>query len=276
MERRAPLCQSFWTATWSLKEAALSSTGQKAKLGRTRSLNPQTGDLAETREIERRADEVVGFHVRRLAYAETLPYYSHLVRPTLFLRCTAWHRLIGGVMWPVTRRIMMQMYDIRPGAASESRTALESELDWIDAKLSDGRFYLAGDRFSRADLTVASLLAGFARPKEMSVYHRHAPMLSLLISSAGGRGLRCDGSLSSIGGTAFPAEKRRIGLFESRLAPPARGAQLFQQLRQLGEVHRHAPRLVARQPIWSPNGATRRFVRNRGRSGSARVALERR
>ena len=90
---------------------------------RTRSLNPQTGDLAETREIERRADEVVGFHVRRLAYAETLPYYSHLVRPTLFLRCTAWHRLIGGVMWPVTRRIMMQMYDIRPGAASESRTA---------------------------------------------------------------------------------------------------------------------------------------------------------
>jgi glutathione S-transferase len=55
--------------------------------------------------------------------------------------------------------------------ASESRAALESQLDWLDAKLSDGRFYLAGDRFSRADLTVASLLAGFARPKEMSVYH---------------------------------------------------------------------------------------------------------
>ena len=70
--------------------------------GRTRSLNPQTGDLAETREIERRADEVVGFHVRRLAYAETLPYHSHLVRPMLFLRCTAWHRLIGGgrSSWP--------------------------------------------------------------------------------------------------------------------------------------------------------------------------------
>jgi glutathione S-transferase len=114
---------------------------------------------------------VVGFHVRRLAYAESLPYYSHLVRPMLFLKCTAWHRLIGGVMWPVTRRIMMRMYDIRPGAASESRAALESELDWLDAKLSDSRFYLVGEHFSRADLTVASLLAGFARPKEMSVYH---------------------------------------------------------------------------------------------------------
>jgi len=42
------------------------------------------------------------------------------------------------MMWPVTRRIMMKMYDIRPGAASESRSRLESELDWLDAKLSDG------------------------------------------------------------------------------------------------------------------------------------------
>ena len=42
----------------------------------------------------------------------------------------------------------------------------------------------------------------------------------------------------------------------------------------LAKVHRHPPRLVARQPIWSPIGATQRYVRNRGRSGSARLALE--
>ena len=52
-------------------------------------------------------------------------------------------------MWPVTRRIMIGMYDIRPGAASESRAALQSELDWLNSKLSDGRFYLVGDHFSR-------------------------------------------------------------------------------------------------------------------------------
>ena len=38
----------------------------------------------------------------------------------------------------------MRAYDIRPGAASKSRAELESELDWLDAKLSDGRIYVAG------------------------------------------------------------------------------------------------------------------------------------
>jgi glutathione S-transferase len=74
-------------------------------------------------------------------------------------------------MWPVARRLMTRMYDIKPGAAAESRARLEAELDWLDAKLADGRAYFAGDRFSRADLTVASLLANFARPKELSVHH---------------------------------------------------------------------------------------------------------
>jgi hypothetical protein len=39
---------------------------------RTRSLNPETDDLAEVREIERRADQVIGVHVRRLAYVPRL------------------------------------------------------------------------------------------------------------------------------------------------------------------------------------------------------------
>ena len=140
-------------------------------LDRTRSLNPQADQLAEAQDIERRADNVIGIQVRRLAYAELLPNHPHIAKSALFHRTSALHGRIGNMMWPVTRRIMMKVYDIRPGAASESRSTLESELDWLDAKLSDGRFYLAGNRFSRADLTLASLLAPFARPKEMAVYH---------------------------------------------------------------------------------------------------------
>ena len=77
------------------------------------------GNLAEAREIERRADDVIGVNVRRLAYAATLPNCPHLVKPALFLRTSVSNRLIGNFMWPVTRRLMMRVYDIRPGAAAE-------------------------------------------------------------------------------------------------------------------------------------------------------------
>jgi glutathione S-transferase len=126
--------------------------------------------LADSLEVEQRVDDVIGVHARRLAYAEMLPRFSHLAKPALFSNASTANRLIGDMMWPVTRRIMMRIYDVKPGAASESRSKLEVELDWLDRKLSDGRPYFAGERFSRADLTVASLLAPFARPKEMPVF----------------------------------------------------------------------------------------------------------
>ena len=135
-----------------------------------RSLNPKAA-LAETEEVERRADEVIAVNVRRLAFAELLPTYAHVVKPALFYRTSGWRRLVGNMTWPIAWRIMMRMYDLGPGAASESRAKLEAELDWLDGKLADGRAYLIGDRFSRADLTVASLLANFARPKELPVHH---------------------------------------------------------------------------------------------------------
>jgi glutathione S-transferase len=65
---------------------------------------------------------------------------------------------------------MMRGYNITPEAAQESRSKLEAELDWLESKLADGRSYLAGDYFSRADLTVASLLAPFACADEIPPY----------------------------------------------------------------------------------------------------------
>ena len=83
-------------------------------------------------------------------------------------------------MWPLSRRIMMRMHDITPDAAAESRSILESELDWLDSTLADNRRYLSGDRFSRADITVASLLAFFARPREMPTYREMSIPAALL------------------------------------------------------------------------------------------------
>ena len=125
----------------------------------------------EARVIERRADEVIGVHVRRLAFTELLPRHAHIVKAAMFYRASGWRRTAGDFMWPVSRRIIQRIYDTGPGAAEDSRAQLEAEFDWLDAKLADGRPYLAGDRFSRADLTVASLLANFARPRELAPEH---------------------------------------------------------------------------------------------------------
>jgi len=127
--------------------------------------------LAGALEIEQHADHVIGTHVRRLAYAELLPRCPELAKLALFGKASAAHRLVGNAMWPLTRRSMMRMHCVTPEAAAESRSILESELDRIDRTLADHRRYLAGDRFSRADITVASLLALFARPQEMPTYH---------------------------------------------------------------------------------------------------------
>lgn len=43
------------------------------------------------------------------------------------------------MMWPVSWRVMMRIYDVRPGAAEESRAKLDEEFDWLDGKLADGR-----------------------------------------------------------------------------------------------------------------------------------------
>jgi glutathione S-transferase len=75
---------------------------------------------------------------------------------------------------------MLRMYDITPDAAAESRSILESELDWLDDTLADNRRYLTGDRFSRADITVASLLAFFAPPREMPTYREMSIPKALL------------------------------------------------------------------------------------------------
>jgi glutathione S-transferase len=133
------------------------------------SLQP-AGELSRAQEIEARADSVLGVHVRRLFYSEVLPHQAHLAKRWLFLNTSAHHRFLGNLMWPVTRRAMISGMDTRPEAAPESRAVLEGELDWLDAMLAEGRPFLAGERFSRVDLTVASLLAPFARPQQAAVY----------------------------------------------------------------------------------------------------------
>ncbi len=134
-----------------------------------RSLEDSAHD-AEIREIEQRADDLIGVEVRRLLYAQTLTQHPDVLLELLYGNLEERVRKVGHNLWPKIQTAMIQTLDAAPEAAEDSRSRLNRELDWIDSRLSDGRRHLVGDRFTRADIAVASLLSPFAELSRQRMY----------------------------------------------------------------------------------------------------------
>ncbi len=138
----------------------------------TRSLQPATPDAAECAELERRFDEVVGVHIRRMYYSESLVEHPETVLPMFREDLTPDERPALEEAWPFVRQVMIERMDLGTEQREESRRIVENELDAFDALVSNGRRYLFGERFSRADVTAASLLAPLVIPAEHPTYGR--------------------------------------------------------------------------------------------------------
>lgn len=135
-----------------------------------RRLSP-AGELeAECRALEQRLDDVAGVHVRRYYYSEAMVDYPDTVRPIFTRDLAPEEGQLLDENWGLVRELMIAAMDLGPEQRLESRRIVEDELDWFDGLLADNRRYLVGDRFSRADITAASLLAPFALPKEHPTY----------------------------------------------------------------------------------------------------------
>lgn len=124
--------------------------------------DPQAARAA--REWEEYLDREVGVQLRR--------YFYHyvLARPALAKRLILHQlpfstRAAFGLAFPVIRKFMRRGMNIRPETAEKSRQRLEQAFERLNASLKTGA-YLAGDRFSRADLTAAALLAPLCTPPE--------------------------------------------------------------------------------------------------------------
>ena len=127
-------------------------------------------DMAAAREIERRLDEIAGVHVRRYYYAEALFDQPQFVR-SIFARDLSWRqRLVLRLAWNRIRRYMIRGLDLGPEQGRESRRILDTELQWLDEMLGDGRPFLLGEQFSRVDLSAASLLSPLLLPPQHPVY----------------------------------------------------------------------------------------------------------
>ncbi len=124
----------------------------------------------ECMAVERRLDEVVGVHLRRQFYAEALVDQPRSMRH-FFTRDLSLIQALGVTLtWDKVRDAMIRTMDLGPEQREESRGIVAGELDWLDGLLSDGRQYLEGKRFTRADLAAASLLSPLALPPEHPVY----------------------------------------------------------------------------------------------------------
>jgi glutathione S-transferase len=133
-------------------------------------LSPAPGLEAECRALEQRLDDVAGVHVRRAYYSEALLEHPGSVLPMFTRDLAPPERRSLEESWDLLCRLMAVSMDLGPEQREESRRIVEGELDWLDGLLRDGRHFLVGERFSRADLTAASLLAPLALPSEHPTY----------------------------------------------------------------------------------------------------------
>jgi glutathione S-transferase len=120
--------------------------------------------------LEKRLDDVIGIHVRRYYYSDALLTNPASVRP-IFSANLPWFQKIAVTLgWSKIVPLMIKGMDLGIKQGLQSREIVERELDWLDDLLADGRAYLSGDTFTRADLTAASLLAPFVNPAKHPTY----------------------------------------------------------------------------------------------------------
>jgi len=123
-------------------------------------------DPQAVRATEKRLDDVVGVHVRRFYYSDALITSPASVRPIFSNGLPLWQRAAVTLGWSRIVPLMIKGLDLGVAQGLESRAMVEAELDWLDGLLADGRPYLHGDQWTRADLTAAALLGPLAAPKE--------------------------------------------------------------------------------------------------------------
>ena len=116
-------------------------------------------------ELENYFDEELGPYVRRMAY-------HHMTTDPDLLAELALHQVQYGhrATLGITKQVLKRFLDLRfatgsPELAREAEDRVVVALDRLDAEL-EGRQYLAGERFSVADLTAAALLYPFVLPPQ--------------------------------------------------------------------------------------------------------------
>ena len=135
-------------------------------------LTPADQDLRDdSLRWERYLDKEIGIHIRRYFYHTLLQYPSVLI-PLFTYRGPWYGPLMYRLIFPTLRKRMRDFLNINATTAQTSRKRVERAITRLSAHLRE-RDYLVGDRFTRADLTAASLLALLCRPPQYGLDWPH-------------------------------------------------------------------------------------------------------
>ena len=101
-------------------------------------------------------------------------YWSLHDRPDIAAKynCTgvpAWQRRMFPLAYPVMIRFIDRHLGVSALTAAEARGTVDATFDEVAERLSDGRPYLLGERFSTADLAFAALAAAVLMPEQYGV-----------------------------------------------------------------------------------------------------------
>jgi len=111
---------------------------------------------------EKFADKEIGPYARKVCY-HTLLNHPALVVPLLTVNGPWYGPWVIRLMFPALRKKMRKLMDINDASVQIAQQHLTQAIDKVYTHLQ-GKPYLVGGQFSRADLAVASLLAPLCRP----------------------------------------------------------------------------------------------------------------
>ena len=98
------------------------------------------------------------FYHRLLAYPAFIRFcFTHTLSPL--------KQLVFRLYYPFLQKKIFQVYVVSDNAVTQAKSDFDSSMDKLAQKL-EGKDYFFSDRFSRADLTVSSLLCFLVMPKQ--------------------------------------------------------------------------------------------------------------
>ena len=122
------------------------------------------GDHLACLKLEQTIGENLGQNIRRILYSSLLAY-PDFIRHCFTHPMPKFKQIFFTLFYPLLRSKIYSTYVISSEKVDDSKKELDAALSELEDKLKQGQ-YLVGNQFSRADLTVASMLSLLVMPPE--------------------------------------------------------------------------------------------------------------